>query len=175
VSFAALGALAGWLATRTWATALRAPSSLSAGAAVTVGLVMGAVLGFVVPTLYELHYVDDTDLRQLRRRRTLLPTMGSSAVIGVASGVIVALALSVAFRSAVVFAAIPLCVLLAIVDTLGLPCAAVALWAAQRRGPMRIETFLSIAEEVGLARSYGQVYFLDHDEMKRYLASREAR
>jgi hypothetical protein len=174
IVFTVSGAVFGALVANTWGSFIRLHSDLSLTAGLVTGTLAGFLLGFSVPTLYELNYVRDTDLYRRRRRRgTVLPTILSSGVIGGSAGLIVALALFVAFRSDVAFAAVPVCVALAMVDTLGLPCAAVALWAVQRKGPVRVEVLLSLAVEVGLARSYALFYFLEHSELQRFLMTTE--
>ena len=150
---------------------LRLHTVTSSWLTILTGAVAGAALG-VVPTLYELFYVDDATLySRLTPRRAFWSTLGASLTIGVSAGVIVALALDVVFRTPIVLLAVPICLVLALLDSLGLPAAAVMLWALQRRGPMRVAQFLAMSAEVHLMRSVGYYYFFEHGELQRYLAA----
>jgi hypothetical protein len=171
VGFGMAGGIFGWVVTNHWAWI----KDVHAAPATTIptGVVAGLLLGLTVPTLYELSYIDEGALYGGRYRgHTILATVLSAIVIGGIAGLIVAFALNVAFHSATAFLlAIPVCVMLALLDTLGLPVAAVLLWAAERRGPVRVERFLSIASNLGLARAFGQFYFFEHSELQDFLAS----
>ena len=149
-SFAFGGALIGWLIAN-WDGVLRVSADASQASTVLTGAVAGVLLGLIVPSLYELSYLDDAALYGQRYRAgTTRATLLSSVTIGVTAGLIVALALEVAFPTQLVFLAIPICVGLALLDTLGLPSAAVLLWALQRRGPLRAEAFLAEATDLQL-------------------------
>ncbi len=182
--FAIAGALFGWLATAPmlegpleWlagggdsSSVFSTQSNLSTPLGILIGLGAGLLLGFTVPTLYELSYVKDAALYSRRKARSMIvPTLVSASVIGVCAGIVASLAVDVVFRNDAAFLAVPLCVSLAILDTLGLPWAAVVLWALQRKGPIRVDALLSLITEVGLARPFGQFYFLDHSELLEFL------
>jgi hypothetical protein len=169
--FGVAGGIFGWVITKHWAwikVVHAAP-----GTTISTGIAAGLLLGLTVPTLYELSYIDEGALYGGRYRgHTVMATVLSAIIIGGISGLIVAFALNVAFHSATAFLlATPICVMLALLDTLGLPVAAILLWAAERRGPVRIERFLSIAAHLGVARAFGQFYFLEHSELQDFLAS----
>jgi hypothetical protein len=81
----------------------------------------------------------------------------------------------VAFPSAAVLVAIPATVVLAVLDTLGLPFAAIGLWSLQGRGSLEVSAFLRFAEELHVARRFGQYHFLEHSELQRVLVEEERR
>jgi hypothetical protein len=169
LAFLAAGTIFGFAASHH--LELRLHTVTSNWLTILTGTIAGAMLG-VVPTLYELFYVDDATLYSgLTPRRAFWSTLGASLAIGVSAGVIVALALDVVFRTPIVLLAVPICVVLALLDSLGVPAAAVMLWALQRRGPIRVAQFLAMAAEVHLVRPVGYYYFFEHGELQRYLAS----
>jgi hypothetical protein len=172
VGFMAGGACLGWLITSGLPHEFRASTTLSTPGAVALGAAAAGLLGFIVPTLYELYYVHDATMNRRIRLHTIRYTLASAVVIGVIGGIVVALALDIAFGKALVLLAVPMGVVLGVLDILGLPSAAVALWAIHRRGPLRIGSFLRIVEELGLARVFGGYYVLEHPELRRYLASK---
>jgi energy-coupling factor transporter ATP-binding protein EcfA2 len=172
LAFTIAGALFGLIVANHWG-GLRIQSVTSEALTIFTGTAAGALLGFAVPTLYELNYVDDASLySRVTPRGAMWSTAASSTMIGLTAGLIVALALDVAFRTSVVFLAVPDCILLALMDSLGLPFAAVLLWAAQRRGPLRIGSFFKVASEVKLVRSVGYYYFFEHGDLQEFLAAR---
>jgi energy-coupling factor transporter ATP-binding protein EcfA2 len=172
LAFTIGGALFGVIVGNHWG-ALRIQSVTSESLTIAIGTAAGALLGFVVPTLYELNYIDDATLySRVTPKGAMWSTAASSLMIGLTAGLVVALALDVVFRTSIVFLAIPDCILLALLDSLGLPVAAVLLWAAQRRGPLRIERFFAMAREVQLVRSVGYYYFFEHGDLQEFLASR---
>jgi energy-coupling factor transporter ATP-binding protein EcfA2 len=154
-----------------WGAILRNPPAASVTILAITGAGAGFLLGLTVPALYELSYLDEASLQAQRfRGGSMGGSVLSAAMIGITAGLIVALALEVAFPTTLVFFAIPICIGLALLDTLGLPAAAVALWALQRRGPLRVEAFLAEAKDLQLARRFGQFYFIEHSELQRFLA-----
>jgi hypothetical protein len=155
--------------------ALWRSSGISTPEAVLVGSVGGALLT-AVPTLYELFYLDDAALYGTRYRDGAIgATLGASAVIGLLGGAVVAAALVIAFPTTVVLVAIPAAVMLAVLDTLGLPFVAIGLWALQGRGPLDVGAFLRFAEELRVARRFGQYHFLEHRELQSFLIEEEDR
>jgi NACHT domain len=173
LGFAAVGAIAGLVVSIDPGGALRRSVDISTVEAVIAGSAGGAVLT-IVPTLYELFYLDDAALFSVRYRDGAIgATLSAATVIGLLGGAIVAATLAVAFPSLAVLVAIPAAVVVAVLDTLGLPFAAIGLWALQGKGPLEVGAFLDIAEEVRVARRFGQYHFLEHSELQRVLVEEE--
>jgi hypothetical protein len=164
--FTAAGGVVGLLAEKHRAFGDDLLIHASRGILVTTGAVAGLLLGVMMPTLYELYYATEPELHAARWRSSTVPGAVSGALrIGGLAGIIVSLAFYVAFQSATVLAVIPVCLASALLDILGLQLLAAAFWALSRRGPMRMRPLLTLADEVGLARGYGQYYFCDLAEI----------
>jgi hypothetical protein len=173
VTFLVVGGALGLAIAEDPAEALSAPSGVSPAVAVGVGVLAGALL-IAVPTLYELFYLDEAALyAPSYRDGAIAATAAAATVIGLVAGTVAAIALAVAFPTTSVLWAIPLAVVLGLLDTLGLPFAAVGLWTLQGRGPLDVGAFLTLADEIRVARRFGQNHFLEHSELQRFLAEEE--
>ena len=155
--FAAGGSLFGAILDQRWAGFL--PASSPATVTILVSAATGIGLGLLVPSLYDLFYLSD---RQLRRPSPVGNSMRQTAMaalfIGVATGVLLAAALLLVYRSNSALLAVPLCLTLALLDTLALPAAAVLILAVQRRGPFNVTAYLDFLAEVDVLRRYGSIY-----------------
>jgi hypothetical protein len=138
-------------------------------ATLLAGAGFGAVLGLVVPALYELFYVRDG--MAPRAGGAIRSTASACLIIGVVAGTIAFLALDMLVGPKYATAALPVCVTLVLVDSLGSPFVAAVLWALRRRGPVRVWRFLELAKEVGIVYEFGGFFLLDHTELHRFLAT----